>query len=96
MTRRGHWRAVAGRAKACRPLSARLPSVAQVWDRTWRGDWVPGQRHWSVEAAGVAYGLVLAMPLVVAAYVLAWLAQPDHPGRPALAGLVVLLVWLTL
>ena len=67
-------------------------SIADLVAYTAAGDWVPGEQAPVLEFLGKAYGYLVAVPVSVALYAVAWLLQ--RPGRFALACLVALVVWL--
>jgi len=67
-------------------------SIAELVAYTAAGDWVPGERAPVLEFLGKAYGYLVAVPVSIALYAVAWLLQ--RPGRFALACFVGLVVWL--
>lgn len=69
------------------------PPLADLAAYTRAGDWVPGEQHRLLEAAGKAYGYLIAIPISAALYVVALLIQ--RPTRAGLAVLVLTVVWLT-
>lgn len=69
------------------------PSLADLAAYTRAGEWVPGERHPWLEAAGKAYGYLVALPVSAALYAISLLIQ--RPGRLALASFVLAVVWLT-
>lgn len=66
--------------------SASPASVADLLAYTRSGAWVPGERALVLEAAGKAYGYLVAVPTSVALYAVAWLLQ--RPARLLLAVVV--------
>lgn len=68
------------------PFHSAPASVADVIAYTRSGDWVPGEQARVLEAAGKAYGWVIAVPLSIAAYALVWVLQ--RPARAFLAAAV--------
>lgn len=69
------------------------PSLAAMAAYTRAGNWVPGERHPWLEAAGKAYGYLVALPVSAALYAVSLVFQ--RPGRLALASFVLTVVWLT-
>jgi hypothetical protein len=67
-------------------------SIADLVAYTAAGDWVLGEKAPVLEFLGKAYGYLVAVPVSVVLYAVAWLLQ--RPGRFALAWLVALVVWL--
>lgn len=85
-----------------RPARVRRPSelwstpptsVADLLAYTRSGAWVPGERAPVLEAAGKAYGYLVAVPVSVLLYAVAWLLQ--RPGRLLLGAVVVVIVRLS-
>jgi hypothetical protein len=69
------------------------PALAEIVAYTRSGAWVPGEQAPWLEFLGKAYGWVLAVPISLCLYVVAWLLQ--RPARVALASAVGGIVWLT-
>lgn len=87
----GSWLAgIARRLAGCSPYADRPASIRDVVDYTRQGGWVPGEHPWWVEAPGYAYGALVAIPVTVALYAIAWVLQ--RPSRLILACLVALLL----
>lgn len=87
----GSWLAVLGRRlRGCSPYADRPASIRDVVDYTRAGGWVPGEHPWWVEAPGYVYGALVAVPVTVALYAVAWVLQ--RPSRLALACFTVLLL----
>ena len=88
----GSWLAVVGRRlKGCSPDADRPASIRDVVDYTRAGGWVPGEHPWWVEAPGYLYGALVAIPVTVALYAVAWILQ--RPSRLALACFTAVLLW---
>lgn len=68
------------------PFHSAPASIAEVITYTRSGDWVPGEQARLLEAAGKAYGWLIAVPLSIAAYALVWILQ--RPARMVLAAAV--------
>lgn len=89
----GSWLAVLGRRlRDCSPYADRPASVRDVVDYTRAGGWVPGDHPLWVELPGYVYGWLVAVPVTVTLYAVAWVLQ--RPSRLALACFTtVLLGW---
>jgi hypothetical protein len=74
-------------------LADRPASIGDLIAYTRSGDWVPGDRHPALEAAGKAYGYLIAVTGSVALYGAAWVIQ--RPTRFAVAAAVALIFWAT-
>ncbi len=81
----GLWRRLA----SCSPYADRPASIRDVVDYTRAGGWVPGEHPLWVEAPGYLYGALVAVPVTVALYAVAWVLQ--RPSRLILACFVA---WL--
>lgn len=68
------------------------PAVAELVAYTRSGDWVPGERSEWLEFFGRAYGWLVAVPVSLGLYSVAWLLQ--RPMRVLFTCLVISLVWL--
>lgn len=68
------------------------PAVAEVVAYTRSGDWVPGEQADWLEFLGKAYGWLVAVPVSLGLYSVAWLIQ--RPARLLFTCLVAGLVWL--
>lgn len=77
---------------AVRPYTDRPASIRDVVVYTRSGGWVPGEHPWWVEAPGHAYGWLVAVPVTVGLYSVAWILQ--RPSRLLLFVLVAGLLWL--
>lgn len=69
------------------------PALAEIVAYTRSGAWVPGEQAPWLEFFGKAYGWLLAVPVSLCLYVVAWLLQ--RPARLATATAVAGIVWLT-
>lgn len=69
------------------------PSLADLAAYTRAGDWIPGERHPWLEAAGKVYGYLVALPASAALYAISLIMQ--RPGRLVLTAFVLTVVWLT-
>lgn len=72
---------------------ARPSSLAAIHEYTRAGGWMPGEQPLPLEAAGMAYGWLIALPVTAVLYGLAWVVQ--RPSRAAVTALLVLVWWLT-
>lgn len=81
----GLWRGLAGSS----PYADRPASIRDVVDYTRAGGWVPGEHPWWVEAPGYVYGALVAVPVTVVLYGVAWVLQ-----RPSRLALTCLVGWL--
>ncbi len=70
------------------------PSVDDVVAYTRSGAWVPGDQHPLLENAGKAYGYVVAVPVTVSAYAVAFVFQRPVRLLATVAFLVLLVVSL--
>lgn len=69
------------------------PAVAEIVAYTRAGDWVPGDQAPWLEILGKTYGWLIAVPVSIALYSIAWLLQ--RPTRLFLAGVLVGIAWAT-
>lgn len=83
-----------GDVRRSSPFHSAPASVADVIAYTRSGDWVPGEQARLLEAAGKAYGWIVAVPLSIAAYALVWVLQ--RPARMLLASIVATVMVLML
>lgn len=72
---------------------ARPSSLASLHAYTRAGGWMPGEQPLPLEAAGMAYGWLIALPVTAVLYGLAWIVQ--RPSRAAVTALLALVWWLT-
>lgn len=92
ITDRDRWSAAAQRLVEVRPYTDRPASIRDVVAYTRAGGWVPGEHPWWVEAPGHVYGWVVAVPVTVGLYAVAWVLQ--RPSRLLVFLLVAGLLWL--
>lgn len=71
----GWLRVLGRRLRDCAPYTDRPASIHDVVTYTRAGGWVPGEHPWWVEAPGHVYGWVIAIPVTVALYIVAWVVQ---------------------
>ena len=69
------------------------PAVIELIGYTRAGDWVPGDQAPFLEFLGKAYGWLIAVPISLVLYSVAWLLQ--RPARLTLAVFIAAIVWLT-
>lgn len=88
---RARWRA--RDVQRLTPFRSPPVSIAELAAYIRSGGWVPGECAPVLEAAGKAYGWLIAIPVSVVLYVVAWLVQ--RPSRSALTAAVAGFLWLT-
>lgn len=75
------------------PFYSPPAAIAELVAYTRSGAWVPGEQAPVLEAAGRAYGWVIAVPVSVALYAVAWVIQ--RPARCALAAAMSGFLWIS-
>jgi len=75
------------------PWTSPPPSLAELWQYTEDGEWVPGERAPVLEFLGRVYGFLLVLPVHAVAYGLLWMLA--RPTRLFIALSLIIALWIT-